>query len=160
MYLINIFKRGRKSEEGFVLVIALFAMMVLIAVGAYALNMTTGDLSTSVKMVCERRAFSASESCWNIFAATYDPATYNPNDPSVTDNNVVDATDPSLTCTTTRVTGPSIPATVSGYEASGGTSWVYLTWQLTVDGYDSNGCHQQSQAAAAYGPVMASTEYK
>jgi hypothetical protein len=155
------FKSGHKSEEGFVLVIALFAMMVLIAVGAYALNMTTNDLSISVKMVGERRAFAASESCWNIFAATYDPSTYDPNDTVAIDTPAIDATDTKLTCSTKRQTTPSIPVTVSGYEASGGTTWVYLTWQLTVDGYDSSyGGHQQSQSGVAYGPVMASTEYK
>jgi hypothetical protein len=162
MYFNKIFKSGHKSEEGFVLVIALFAMLLLIAAGAYALNMTTNDLSLSVKMVAERRAFAASESCWNIFAATYNPSTYDPNALAVTDNYAIDNADPSLTCSTTRQTTPSIPTAVpSGYETSGGVTWVYLTWMLTVDGYDTSyGGHQQSQSSVGFGPVMASTEYK
>jgi hypothetical protein len=156
----KILKSGLKSEQGFVAIVALFAALVLIAIGFYALNTTSNDLFISAKMVGESRAFAASESCWNIFAATYDPSTYDPNAASVTDTNTIDPSDPNLTCTTKRQTLPSLPVSLSGFEGSGGVSWVYLVWQLTIDGNDNSYLgHAQTQSAVAYGPVKGSTEY-
>jgi Tfp pilus assembly protein PilX len=155
------FKNGRKSEQGFVLIVALFAMLLIIALGIYALNMSTNDIFVSTRMVGERRAFSASESCWNIFAATYDPSTYDPNSSSAPYSPTIDSNDNDLRCNLTSTTIPSTPISLSGYEASGGETWVYLTWQLIVDGYDDRYLgHEQSQSVVGYGPVLGSTEYK
>ena len=52
---------GRKSEDGFVLVAALLAMLIMIALGFYALSTTTQDMKTSSHIVAERKAFSAAE---------------------------------------------------------------------------------------------------
>jgi uncharacterized protein (UPF0333 family) len=50
-----------KSEKGFVFIVALIAIIVLTAIGYFALTMISEDLMISSRMVGERKAFSAAE---------------------------------------------------------------------------------------------------
>ncbi len=54
------------SQDGFVLVAAVMALMIFIAVGFYALTVTTQDLRVSASLVGERKAFSAAEAGVNM----------------------------------------------------------------------------------------------
>lgn len=51
-----------KSEGGFVLIVALMGIMIILAVGYFALTVSTSDLRIAARLVGERKAFSAAES--------------------------------------------------------------------------------------------------
>jgi len=61
-FLLNAIKRQKNSEEGFVLVVAIMAIIVMVAVGFFAMTMISGDLVITSRLASERRAFSAAES--------------------------------------------------------------------------------------------------
>jgi hypothetical protein len=63
MRLINkLIKRTGNSEQGFVLIVALMAILILTAIGFFALTMVSGDLMISYRLTGERKALSAAES--------------------------------------------------------------------------------------------------
>jgi len=62
MYLVHKIKKMKKnSEKGFVLIAALMGIMILLAVGYFALTITTGDMKIASRLIGERKAFSAAE---------------------------------------------------------------------------------------------------
>ena len=62
MYLVHeIKKMNKNSEKGFVLIAALMGIMILLAVGYFALTVTTGDMKIASRLIGERKAFSAAE---------------------------------------------------------------------------------------------------
>lgn len=71
-YLIQINKR-LKSQDGFVLIAAIMALMILIAVGFFALTVTTQDIRVSSRVIGERKAFSAAEAGVNEICRSLDP---------------------------------------------------------------------------------------
>jgi Tfp pilus assembly protein PilX len=63
MRLINkLIKRTGNYEQGFVLIVALMAILILTAIGFFALTMVSGDLMISYRLTGERKALSAAES--------------------------------------------------------------------------------------------------
>lgn len=52
----------RKTEEGFVLIAAILAVLIIMAVSLLILTTTTQDARISARMIGERKAFSAAES--------------------------------------------------------------------------------------------------
>ncbi|HDQ03952.1 MAG TPA: hypothetical protein ENN23_05190 [Deltaproteobacteria bacterium] len=61
LYTYHKIKRRLKSQDGFVLVVAVIAVMIMIAVGFLALTVSTQDIRISSRMVGETKAFSAAE---------------------------------------------------------------------------------------------------
>lgn len=59
---LKIFSVRRKSEKGFVLIVALVAIIIIMALGFFILTTTTQDIRISARLVGERKAFSAAES--------------------------------------------------------------------------------------------------
>ncbi len=53
--------KKENSESGFVLIVALMGIMILLAVGFFALTVSTRDLMIASRLVGERKAFSAAE---------------------------------------------------------------------------------------------------
>ena len=63
-----------KSQEGFVLIAAIMAVMILIAVGFFALTVTSQDMRVSSRLVGERKAMSAAEAGVNEVCRSIDPS--------------------------------------------------------------------------------------
>jgi len=63
MYSISIFNKNRNSEGGFALIAAIMAVLIIVAVGFFALTVTTQDIRISSRLLGERKAFSAAEAC-------------------------------------------------------------------------------------------------
>ncbi|KQC09066.1 MAG: hypothetical protein APR62_03315 [Smithella sp. SDB] len=55
-------KKTVKSEKGFVFLVALMAVIVLIAIGFFALTTISEEMMISFRLTGERKAFSAAES--------------------------------------------------------------------------------------------------
>jgi len=66
--------RRLKSQEGFVMIVAIMAVMILIAVGFFALTVSTQDMRISSRLLGERKAFSAAEAGINEVCRTLNPA--------------------------------------------------------------------------------------
>jgi hypothetical protein len=71
-YVLDLIREKQKSEKGFVFIVALIAVIVLIAIGFFALTMISEDLMISSRMVAERKAFSAAEAGAHAVFASID----------------------------------------------------------------------------------------
>ncbi|MGD0022055.1 MAG: pilus assembly PilX N-terminal domain-containing protein [Smithellaceae bacterium] len=74
--MCRVYKRTgkkRNSEDGFVLVAALIAIMILMAIGVYALTTASQDISSTARSVSEGNALSAAEAGVQTLSATFDP---------------------------------------------------------------------------------------
>jgi Tfp pilus assembly protein PilX len=111
--VIKIFTGRLKSENGFVLVAAIMAVMIMLAVGFFILTTSTQDIRISSRLVGERRAISAAECGAQAIYASPDDLVYLAANPIA--STQCDATnDPDLTYTaTTQVADFS---TSSGYD--------------------------------------------
>ena len=58
----KIFDYRRKSEDGFVLIAAIMAVMIMLAVGFFILTTSTQDIRISSRLIGERKALTAAES--------------------------------------------------------------------------------------------------
>lgn len=73
-YLRPVFNNRLKSQSGFVLIAAIMAVMIIIAVGFFALTVSTQDMRISSRLVGERKAMSAAESGVNEVCRTINPS--------------------------------------------------------------------------------------
>jgi hypothetical protein len=162
MYLVRQFRfYKRKSEQGFVLIAALFAMLILMAVSVLALTMTTQDIRTSGQYLCERRCFSAADAGLTALCLSFDP-----NILTAGSNVQVDpANDPSSKYSYTKPTRndvtPRIPAIRSDLTVGSGYHWVYELYNGSVTG--TCGCFGSGMnvdASLRYGPVSDDTGYR
>lgn len=85
-FLRKSIKKAAKSEKGFVFLVALMAIVVLIAIGFFALTTVSEDLMISFRLTGERKAFSAAES--GAYAAAANIAVYDTL-PSPADKNTI-----------------------------------------------------------------------
>jgi Tfp pilus assembly protein PilX len=130
----KLIKRTGNSEQGFVLIVALMAILILTAIGFFALTMVSGDLMISYRLTGERKALSAAES--GVFAV-YAKAALNFNNLSAwnSPNVQVDPTnDPSTSYSVTNTHNTLNQASVNGGGCTNCSSFIYET---TVTGTDS-----------------------
>lgn len=162
MYLVRQFRiNKRKSEQGFVLIAALFAMLILIAVSIVALTMTREDIRGSGQYICERRCFSAADAGLTALCLAFDPNVLVPSS-----NVTVDAAnDPSSQYSYTKPTRndamPRIPAIRSDLTVGSGYHWVYEIYNGSVTG--TCGCIGSGMSfdlSLRYGPVSDDTGYR
>ena len=162
MYLVRRFRiHKRKPEQGFVLIAALFAMLILLAVGVLGLTMTTQDIRTSGQYLTERRSFSAADTGITALCLSFDPNVLVP----VSNVQVDSANDPSATYSYTKPTRnsstPSIPAIRSDITVGGGTNWIYELYDGSVTGKSGSfGSGLNVDVSLKYGPVSNDPGYK
>jgi len=63
------------NEKGFVLLAAIFACVILLAVGMLAINMSTGDIRSSAITVGDKKAFAGAESGIHRLVQDFNPET-------------------------------------------------------------------------------------
>jgi hypothetical protein len=128
----------RRGEKGFTLVVALMAILILLALGFLALNVTTGDLQIAHRVVGEKKALMAAEAGIQVLTSTFSPA----NLTAIT--GVVDANvDPASRYT---INVPSVPTGVGvpvflpmpGYAIAGGQEWGQKLYETSVRGENTN----------------------
>ncbi|GAB6267288.1 MAG: hypothetical protein STSR0002_00280 [Smithella sp.] len=145
----KLIKKTGKSEQGFVLIVAIMAIVILIAVGFFALTIISGDLMITARLVGERKAFSAAESGVHaILSSSLDPVVG-----TITEVHVDPTGDPATTYIATT-TATDIETPVAGYDPAS-RSRVFNT---LVTGRDSNyGSKAQISIGMAGRPVDSST---
>ncbi|HOQ40943.1 MAG TPA: hypothetical protein PLG94_02910 [Smithellaceae bacterium] len=161
MYLVRQLRiKKRKSEQGFVLLMTLFAIMILIAVSYLALTIATQDIKTSGRYYCERRGFSAVDAGLTALCLDFDPNVLVP----VSNVQVDPANDSvskySYTKPTRNSSTPSIQATRSDLTVGSGYNWVYQLYNGSVSGTGGSGCEMTVDVTLRYGPVNDDPGYR
>ncbi|MCE5211187.1 MAG: hypothetical protein LLG40_06505 [Deltaproteobacteria bacterium] len=134
MYSVHkLIKKKAGSENGFVLIVAVIAILIMIAIGFFALTMISGDIMITSRLACERRAFSAAEAgvhavltsldLGNIAAANVSNVQVNPDDPDLTYSASTIGTNQRVTDFgfDTSATAQVFEATVTGKNAADGS---------------------------------------
>jgi hypothetical protein len=146
-----------KDRRGFALVTAILAIMILLALGYLAINVTTGDLKITSRVVGEKKALSAAETGIHRIMQNFVPGTSSLEGTAQVDP----ATDPDSRYT---ISGIGLPAfgpamrPLVGYAIGGGQQWGQRCYNAQVQGentrYDSS---VQIGVGMGYGPIEIST---
>lgn len=147
------------GRQGFALVTAILAIMILMALGFLALSVTTGDLKITSRVVGEKKALSAAETGIHRLMQNFDPA--NITGAQVINEQVDSAADPASRYTIGSVgrpaSGPGM-LPLSGYSIGGGQQWGQRRYVASVTGentaYNSS---VQIGVGMGYGPIEMST---
>jgi Tfp pilus assembly protein PilX len=153
-----------KNKKGFAMIAALLAILILTAVGVLVFTITTQDIRVSMRVVGEKKAFSAAEAGINSLIQNFNPANPAASDTPV--NVVVDAATDANTVYSIANTAPSGAGWVSmlGYTLSYGSGATppmgNNTYNSEVTGrntrYDSS---VQIDLGVGWGPIPSGTQY-
>jgi Tfp pilus assembly protein PilX len=133
-FLHKLIKKTGDSQQGFVLIIALMAILILIAIGYFALTIISGDLMISSRLVGERKAFSAAESgAHAILASSMDIPTLLTT--TITSTQIDSTNDPSISYSVSTTSNTYKQAPVSPGTCTNCSSFIYNT---NITGTDSN----------------------
>jgi hypothetical protein len=129
----KIFDYRQKSENGFILIAAIMAVMIMLAVSFFVLTTSTQDIRISSRLVCERKGLSVAEAgAEAIYASalTLDVLVTTP----YTNVPIDLANDPSVTysATTTLLSGSAVAI---GYDLA--SSFNSAVYEIVVTGTDS-----------------------
>jgi hypothetical protein len=147
------------DQDGFTLVTAILAIMILMALGFLALSVTTGDFRVTNRVVGEKKALAAVETGIHRLMQNFDPA--NTTGAQVTDVQVDAAADPGSRYTISGVgrpnSGPeSLP--LKGYSMGGGQQWGQRRYVGSVTGTNTNyGSSVTVDVGMGYGPIEITT---
>jgi Tfp pilus assembly protein PilX len=145
----NMKLKRENSEGGFVLIVALMGIMILLAVGFFALTVSTRDLMIASRLVGERKAFSAAESGVHAISSIFAEGMVFP-----TNVQVDSANDPhasySVSGASTAVSG--LPETCSGaFSIEGGITWSCKNFRAVVTGTYAPSIFNTSEARIGIG---------
>ena len=151
-----IYPRGR---QGFALVTAILAIMILMALGFLALSVTTGDLKITSRVVGEKKALSAAETGIHRLMQNFDRD--NPTSAQVTNAQVNAAADPNSRYTISNVHSPTSGPKVlplAGYSIGGSQTWVQQRFDGSVTGVNTNyNSSVTIDVGIGFGPIDSST---
>lgn len=152
------------NKEGFALIAALLAILIITAVGVLVFTVTTRDIRVSTRVTGEKKAFSAAEAGVHSLIQNFNPLNSAASD---TVNVVVDAATDLDTVYSIANTAPSGAGWVSmtGYTFSYGSGSTppmgNNTFNSEVTGrntrYESS---VQIDAGLGYGPTPFGTQYQ
>ena len=149
----------KSRQKGFALIAALLANLILLAVGFIAINLSTQDIRSSMKVVGDKKAFAAAEAGLHVMMSNFNPE----NLAAVTVANVQTnpATDPDTRYTIGTPSPPvnsSAMIPMAGYSIGGGQVWGQARYDVAVTG--SNSARQTSvtiNVGVGYGPIEMTT---
>lgn len=128
--VLNLIKSKVKSEKGFVLIVAIMTVVIMVAIGFFALTIISGDLMISSRLASERQAFSAAECGAHAVFSALDMN----NVANADVNNIAcDPAYPNLTYST-RTTATNQRIVVTGFE----TNAMARIFETQITGRNSN----------------------
>jgi Tfp pilus assembly protein PilX len=150
------------SKNGFALIAAILAIMILTAVGLVVFALSTQDIRISSRLVGEKKAFSAVEAGIHRFMLSFDPTNLSAS--AVSNAQVDPSQDPDSRYTIGTPSHPTAgPATVPlvGYAIGGGQQWGEERYIVEVTGTNTRyNSLVRVNICAGYGPVEFSTVYR
>jgi Tfp pilus assembly protein PilX len=144
-----------KRQNGFSLVIALLAILILMALGFLAISVTTSDLQITTRIVGEKKALVAAEAGIQLLTQNFSPANIMSTSGQV---DLMDSTSTySVTAPINVNSGPAyLP--IKGYAIGGGQQWGQRLYNASVTGQNTNyGSMVQIDVGIGYGPVEMTT---
>ena len=154
-----------QKENGFALIAALMAILILTAVGILVFVISTQDIRISGRLVGEKKAFSAAEAGIHALTLILDPANLSA---SVVSNIQVDATNDAESRYSVNppptgwrpISGPSsLP--LAGYSIGGGQQWGQERFNARVTGTNTRyNSMVQVDVGVGYGPIEITTVYR
>lgn len=157
MLLRNKLKNGK--DDGFALVAALLATMIIMALGVLALLISGRDILISGRVVSEKKAFTTAESGIHQLISNFNPENLSA---SATSTAVVpDSNNPSCTYTISTperpTTGPDF-VPLAGYSIGGGQQWGQTMYTAEVTAQDTaTGSTARIAVGLGYGPIEFTT---
>lgn len=147
------------SENGFALVAAILACVILFALAMLVIHLSTQDLRSSAKNVGDKKAMSAAETGIHRMIQNFDPQNLSA---STATNAQVDSTnDPNSVYTISTPARPTSGPTflpMTGFSIGGGQSWGQSRYIVNVTGrntaYDTS---VSIDTGVGYGPIEIST---
>jgi len=147
------------QENGFALIAALLANLILLAVGVLAVNLSSGDIRVSMRAVGDKKALNAAETGVHELSRLFDPATANTVFP--VDYRSLSGGHDSTTQYRIEAPGPApgaVTLQLSGYDMGGAQKWGQSRYSATVTG--KNTAFNTSvtvDVEFGYGPIEIST---
>ena len=145
------------SEKGFALVLALIACLILVALGALVIYLSTGDLTTSGSILGNKRAMLAAEKGVGRVIQEFNAGTI----PTIVQTTSADdlAVDPNSTYQI------SIPFRTAAQNMVGySPPWGMATYSIDVTGSNAAAAYSGKQVTIGvglgYGPIDTSLIYK
>jgi hypothetical protein len=119
--------------------------------------MTSQDIGTTGRYVCERRSFSAADTGLTALCQSFDPNAF----VAGTNIQVDSANDPFSTYSYAKPT-PHNPASIAakGSDMVVGKNWSYNLFDGSVTGVGGSGCAVNFNVSLKYGPVSNDTSYQ
>ena len=150
-----------RRQDGFALVAALVAAMLILALGILVIQLSTQDLRSGTVTVGGKKALAAVDTGVHRLLSNYDPAAATS---TLYDQwFVVDsAADPKTEYRIgTPVAGGGTPVPLPGYSMEVGQGWGMTRMAATVSGRNSNyNTSMQVNVGMGYGPVPTGTAYR
>jgi Tfp pilus assembly protein PilX len=151
-----------RRPQGFALITALIATIIILALGVLVIQLSTQDLRSSSATVGEKKALTAADTGIHQLMRDFDPQAAGGTAGFAATDVVVDATDApgdqySIGVPALPASGPAfIP--MSGYSIGGGQTWGQKRFNVDVTGenirYDTK---VQIGIGVGYGPIEIST---
>jgi hypothetical protein len=123
------FNKKNSSEDGFVLVAAILAVLILMAVGIFALTSASQDINAVTRSVSEGNALSAAEAGVHILASNFDPNVLN----DVINQPVLGATKSHYDILSQRYIGNAV---APGFNKASGNEWNFHIYDAAIIGRD------------------------
>jgi len=149
-------------ENGFALIAALLANLILLAVGILAVNLSSGDIRVSMRTVGDKKALNGAETGVHELTRLFDPATAFSG--SVFPVNFQALSGGKDATTQYSIAAPTVPPTgpatlqLNGYAIGGAQMWGQSRYGAAVTG--RNTAYNTSvtvDVEIGYGPVEIST---
>ncbi len=145
------------GDEGFAMIVALLANLILLAFCMLSIWISTQDIRLSYRVTEEKRATTAAESGIHGLISSFDPS--NIAGSAVSNVQVDPGNNPNAMYTVTTPTRPTTgPAVVplAGFSIGGGQQWGQTVYVATVTG-TNHASNVDIDVGIGYGPVEITT---
>jgi hypothetical protein len=153
---------GSVSEQGFALIAAILALMILLAVGVLVFTVTNQDIRVSSRVLGEKRAFLSAEAGIHELVVGFDPI--HPSKSATDSWQSVGESSSQFKITSVKTPDPGRgPAAIPlpGYNLNAGDNYGLVRNVASVTGRNTNyNSEIQIEVGMGYGPVDISSLYK
>ena len=151
--------RLRNSEDGFALVAAIMACLILLALGMLVISLSTQDIRVSAKIVGEKRSLAAAEEGIHSLSQTFDPE--NPVNAPVTTTRADGVSNYTINYPAKPPTTGPLGIRLPGYDIGGGKIYGERRYNVSVTGRSTAYNTQVTIGVGlGYGPVDLTTLYQ
>lgn len=151
--------RLKKSEEGFALVAAIMACLILLALGILVIALSTQDIRISAKIVGDKRSLAAAEEGIQILCRDFDPAS--PVNAPVTTTRADGASNYTINYPALPPVNGPLAIRLPGYDIGGGRIYGSKRYNVSVTGRSIEYNTQVTIGVGmGYGPIDITTLYQ